>query len=506
MVNLILSAASVFRTIGSILLAILILLIMITIHEFGHWVAGTILHFGINEFSIGFGPAIVKRKSKKSGQLFALRLIPLGGYCAFKGEDGLDDEKKDKEQDEEKENGEAEKSEEVKEAEEAEKAALQSEEKEETLAQAASSDTVILTPAPEETKEEGKGKAQEIEQAGQALSEETPSEQAERDEFFEAPPASAEKGKGKRIPTWKEKPDDGSFTRKAPWKRIIVLVAGALMNYILALFLIIICFFAYGQTLTAVYEAEPTDEIPAEYCLKDRDIFLKANGKNLYLTTDLSRAVNGKKAGDKVQLTISRYFIDEQTEDGKVVKAHRERMNIEIILRSDVSVKNSSELDSAWKGLGIKYVEFTNAEGKVTGGDYMLAGANCKFGFFETLGRSFVYSFKIAGSILRVLGELLTGRLGLSAMGGPISTIKTTSEMASRGFQYFLEISALIGVNLAVFNLLPVPALDGSKIVFTLIEWMRGKPISRKVEAIIHAVGFVFLLGFAILVDVLQFV
>ena len=91
-------------------------------------------------------------------------------------------------------------------------------------------------------------------------------------------------------------------------------------------------------------------------------------------------------------------------------------------------------------------------------------------------------------------------------MGGPVSTIKETAKMASLGFQYFLEISALIGVNLAVFNLLPVPALDGSKVVFTIIEWIRGKPISRKVEAIIHAVGFVFLLGFAILVDILQFV
>ena len=77
MVNNLLSAASVFKTIGSILLAILILLIMITIHEFGHWIAGKILRFGINEFSIGFGPALFKHKSKKSGQLFAIRLIPL---------------------------------------------------------------------------------------------------------------------------------------------------------------------------------------------------------------------------------------------------------------------------------------------------------------------------------------------------------------------------------------------------------------------------------------------
>ena len=69
MVNL-LSVASVFRTIGSVLLAILILLIMITIHEFGHWIAGKILRFGIDEFSIGFGPAIFKHKNKKNVYFF----------------------------------------------------------------------------------------------------------------------------------------------------------------------------------------------------------------------------------------------------------------------------------------------------------------------------------------------------------------------------------------------------------------------------------------------------
>ena len=481
MVNNLLSAASVFKTIGSILLAILILLIMITIHEFGHWIAGKILRFGINEFSIGFGPALFKHKSKKSGQLFAIRLIPLGGYCAFQNEDGLDEEKK-----EEKKNGEEAPPDSAK------------EEPKESTAESASADTVILTSASEEIKP----------------AEETKEEQKEED-FFADLPAPEEVGKKKKkkrgTPAWKEKPDDGSFTRKAPWKRIIVLVAGALMNYVLALFLIIVCFFAYGQTMTAVYEVEPTDDIPAEYCLQDRDIFLKANGKNLYLTVDLARAVNGKKAGDKVKLYISRLFIDETATDpetGKeeIVKSHRKKMQVEIMLRSDVSVKNSSELDSAWKGLGIKYVEKTNEEGEVTEKGYELASATAKFGFFETLGRAFVYSFKIAGSILRVIGELLTGRLGIFAMGGPISTIKATSEMASLGFRYFLEISAFIGVNLAVFNLLPVPALDGSKVVFTVIEWIRGKPMSRKVEAIIHAVGFMLLLGFAVLVDILQFV
>ena len=100
----------------------------------------------------------------------------------------------------------------------------------------------------------------------------------------------------------------------------------------------------------------------------------------------------------------------------------------------------------------------------------------------------------------------MTGRLGISALGGPLTTISVTSQIAGRSFRGFLEIAGFLGVNLAVFNLLPIPALDGSKVVFTVIEWIRKKPLNRKVEAIIHAVGFVLLLGFAVLVDILQFV
>lgn len=418
MVNNLLSAAEVWSTIGSVALAILILLVMITIHEFGHYVAGKIFHFKINEFSIGFGPAVFKHRNKKTDELFAVRLIPLGGYCAFEGEDGLDEE--------ENESG---------------------------------------------KKKKGKEEAPFPELDGQMAEAVQPAESV------------------------KKQPHPDAFTQKKPWQRIIVLVSGALMNYLLALLLIVIGFFAYGQTTVAVYEAEPTDEITAEYCLQDRDIMLSAEGKNLYLTTDIARALNGKKTGDLVSFRVSR--VVGQTDEGKNIREERE---VKIMLRADVEVHNSADLDCVWKALGIRYVEDD------TGSGYMLATSYYKFGFWETLGRSFAYSFKIADSIFRILGELLTGKLGISALGGPVTTITMTSQIVSRGFRSFLEIAGYIGVNLAVFNLLPIPALDGSKVIFTFIEWVRGKPVNRKVEAIIHAVGFVLLFGFAILVDFLQFI
>ncbi len=405
------------------MLAIFMLLVMITVHEFGHYIAGKIFKFKINEFSIGFGPALFKKKHKKTDELFAIRLIPLGGYCAFEGEDGLDEE----------------------------------------------------SPAPE------KEISAEVQTAEVFPDIAVASENQE---------TVTEEKSAVGTPVKGVSPD--AFTKKKPWQRIIVLVAGAFMNYVLALLMILIGFFAYGQSMIAVWKMDaPTEEYRSEYSLQDLDIMLEAEGLNLYLTTDIAKALNGKKAGDLVEMKVSR--VVGKTDDDKNI---REEMTVSVMLREDVTVKNSADLNSVWRALGI-----ANEEGVD-----QLATTYYQFGFFETLGRSFAYSFKIAGSIFKVLGELLTGQLGISALGGPITTISMTSQMVSRGFRSFLEIGSFIGVNLAVFNLLPIPALDGSKVVFTAIEWVRGKPISRKVEAIIHAVGFILLLGFAVLVDFLQFI
>ncbi len=83
---LILSISSFFSSFLNVLIAISALMIMVMFHEMGHYIAGKTLGFKINEFSIGFGKAIYSRKAK-SGEKFSIRMIPLGGFCAFEGED-----------------------------------------------------------------------------------------------------------------------------------------------------------------------------------------------------------------------------------------------------------------------------------------------------------------------------------------------------------------------------------------------------------------------------------
>lgn len=370
-----LSVSSVLSTIGSVALAILVLLVMITVHEFGHYLAGKALKFKINEFAIGFGPKLFKHVSKKSGEMFSVRLLPLGGFCAFDGEDG-----------------------------------------------------------------------------------------------------DAEGGEHK-----------DAFTAKAPWKRIIVLLAGPLTNYLLALILIIISMFAFGQQVFKVCSVDVESENAAvyvDYSLESGDKILEINGKRIYLVTDMLSALKGKSEGENVSVLVEN--------DGEEVLR-------DIKLRANCDFESSAETSKLWRALGVGTVLREGVK------YWDVAADSCRLGFFQTLGSSFVYSFKIAGTIFKVLGELLTGHLGLSAMGGPVTTIKLTSQLVSQSAQSFFEIAAYIGVNLAIFNLLPIPALDGSKVVFCLIEWIFRKPVPRKVEAVIHAVGFGLILVFAIVVDVLQF-
>ncbi|MBD5584528.1 MAG: site-2 protease family protein, partial [Clostridia bacterium] len=279
-----------------------------------------------------------------------------------------------------------------------------------------------------------------------------------------------------------------TFTSKAPWKRIIVLIAGPLMNYVLALFLIIISMFGFGQQVFKIggmeqVEGEDT-AIYTEHSLEEGDLILKVNGKKIYLVTDIMSALDGKKQGDTVPVEVSN---------------NGERITRDIVLRDECEFESSAQTSIIWRAFGVGTV--VTDERKF----WNINADNYRYGFFETLGDSFVYSFKIAGTIFKVLGELFTGSLGLNAMGGPVTTIKLTSEIASQGLQSFLEIASYIGVNLAVFNLLPIPALDGSKVIFCLIEWIFKKPVPRKVEAVIHGVGFILILVFAVVVDILQF-
>ncbi len=451
MANL-LSVSSVLSTVLSILLALVILLIMISIHELGHYIAGKIFKFKINEFAIGMGPAIFKKKHKNSDEVFSIRILPLGGYCAFEGED---------------------------------------------------EDSEI----------------------------------------------------------------DGSFNSKPAWQRIIVLISGALMNLVLGIIVLILSIGIYGQLSIKTYDIKPTQDAEfIGYSLYNDDIVLEIEGKNVFMSTDIIDALKGKSKGDVVEIKVqngneklvrkvrlrndvsSKNLTDnfsaftalgistiEEVVGGELDGFYLLRVKDNETYENSSRIFNASDLISFAKTFEIgetltfyysttgsdrveKSVEITKdlsslsdseilSELGINGTRTLLkyVTENVRFSFFETIERGLQYSVSVGGTIFKTLGQLLTGKLGINAMGGTITTIGLTAEAIKvGGFNYFLEMLGFIGINLAVFNLLPIPALDGSRVVFAVIEWIRKKPLNRKVEGIIHAVGLVLLLGFSVLVDVLQ--
>ena len=148
---------------------------------------------------------------------------------------------------------------------------------------------------------------------------------------------------------------------------------------------------------------------------------------------------------------------------------------------------NIAVQDSAYNGIGMT-----------------VSYANYRFGFGESVARTFPYCGEVGMLVLRTLGGLITGAVGIDQVGGPITTISMTSQVVAMGFGSVLKLIVLISVNLAVFNLLPVPALDGCQMVFVLIEWIARKPVNRKVQGYINGIGLIVLLVLMVLIDLLK--
>ena len=389
------TAGEVFTYIGFILLALVALMFMIVVHESGHYFAGKLLGFRIDEFAIGFGPPIIKKRNKKTGELFTVRILPLGGFCAFRGED-----------------------------------------------------------------EDGGLSASDMERVytrgGAACA------------------AAASAGADVREAD-RTKADEGiPFNRQKPWKRLIVLFSGALFNFLSAIFIITIYFTAYGQILpvvSAVYDV---------------------NGEsNVFLPGDVILAKDGLQVNIMTQDDVANAFEDVKT--GTKYK----------ILRDGKAMTVTATVGSYT--LGEEYLDDGEFPEK-TGVGIVYGVESVKLGFFRSLGRSFGFSFFIVFKILASIGALLTGQVGLEAAGGTITVITTIANLSASGFGSFLYVVAIISANLAVMNLLPIPSLDGSRMLFTLIEMIFRKPVPRKVEAVIHAVGMILILLLAVFLDIFHLV
>jgi len=254
---------------------------------------------------------------------------------------------------------------------------------------------------------------------------------------------------------------EGSFGKAPVANRIAVVVAGAVMNIILGF--VILVFLTSQQsaitsrTISKFHEGAMTQQTG----LQVNDEIIAVNGRRCYIANDIiyefARTQNGT-----ADFTVRR--------DGDIVQIE------------DVTFETYTD-ENGYKQMVIDFYVNPIEKTPVT-----------------VIRESVHWTMSLARTIFLSLVDMVTGRVAMNQISGPVGIVTVISEAASVGLKSVLNILALITINLGVFNLIPFPARDGGRLVVLLIELFRGKPINPKYEIWVNAAGMVMLLAFMALV------
>ncbi|MGN0346489.1 MAG: RIP metalloprotease RseP [Lachnospiraceae bacterium] len=374
--------------VGTIISFILIFTVVVVSHEFGHFLIGWLNGIKVNEFSIGMGPAIFKKKLKSF--VLSIRLFPIGGACIFEGEVGN-------------------------------------------------------LPSDEEDEEEEKNNAGEIID-GDAIADIGPNTHTiQGDEADDVMPEEA---------------NNKPFNKAPVWGRFATVFAGPLFNIILAyLFSLFICWFC-GQDIPVI--SQVTEGMPAaEAGIQVGDMITEINGQKICVWREIS-VISMMNNGSDISISYER--------DGREYE-------------TVIHPYYSEEEDRYYMGLA--------------GGNEIVPCNNIsvfKYSWYEvrywliTTVRSLVY--------------MVSGNASADDIAGPVGVATVIDDTIEQTSQYglftvilnMINIAVLLSVNLGVLNLLPLPALDGGRLIFLLLEAVRGKPVSAEKEGIVHLIGFVLLM------------
>lgn len=386
-----------------IILAIVFLLFMVLVHEFGHYIVGRMLNFKITEFSVGFGKALFSRKNKR-GELISLRIFPLGGYCAFAGEDETDESKKD------------------------------------------------------------------------------------------------------------------AFTNQAPWKRILVFLAGVTFNFATAVIFSFILLCTVGYDIPQVKSFMEFNTTEIEHMVPNSEVY-----SNLYNIAEEDKLMKGdiiiSVNGEKIDFAYGLTFGDALSIQQQKLRTHLDDGGaLETFAPFECVVRRDGEYKTVYGGFYRVSVYKTDDDGKYILKEGSDSEYQTDFSYYwnvnskayvhsvgEALERAVPVAFGFAWVVLKSFWLLITFQLPISSIGGPITTITTIATVTQQNSMNLLVLIPLISANLAIFNALPIPALDGSHVIFTTIEAIRKKPIKRSTENLIHTIGLFILFGAVILIDILHF-
>ncbi|QCR31833.1 RIP metalloprotease RseP [Lysinibacillus sp. SGAir0095] len=250
-------------------------------------------------------------------------------------------------------------------------------------------------------------------------------------------------------------PYDRQFNSKTVGQRAMAIFAGPLFNFILAF--IVFAFIALMQGV-------PTYE-PIIYDVVEDGPAAEAGMK----AGDYVKAIDGQPVEDWQELSGT---VQEKPGESLTLIVERDGQNIELTMTPETLEESGKEYGQ----IGVMYqspVEKNPLKAIV-------------FGVTQT------YDYTVL--ILGLLGDLITGQFTIDALSGPVGIYKATETVAKYGVYNLMNWAAVLSINLGIMNLLPLPALDGGRLLFFGIEALRGKPVDRQKEGLVHFVGIVLLM------------
>lgn len=269
-----------------------------------------------------------------------------------------------------------------------------------------------------------------------------------------------------------------ALCNKSVWARLLVMVSGALMNIILGFLIYVLINTCYVSDFRVNTVGKVLENSPAYECgIKPGDKIVSINGSSVHITAEASFAVfiNGtaeneitvKRNGEKLKFHVSpaMYIENYKDENGKIIGG---------FFADDTTPE-----------------EIKNNYGRyIIGYEFKKASKNplnvIKNAFFSA-----GYTVKV---VLYSLKMLITGQVGMRDVSGPVGIVSQIGQSAAAGLASLLSFTALITINLGVFNLLPLPALDGGRVFFLIIELIRRKPVPPEKEGMVHFVGLALLM------------
>lgn len=257
-----------------------------------------------------------------------------------------------------------------------------------------------------------------------------------------------------------ESDDPNAFDKKPAWQRFIIVIAGAVMNLLVGIIIMIIltlCTDRFGGTTVAEFMDGSASNLSG---LQINDEIIEINGYNVHTASDLSYEIM-RNGYEPVDVTVIR--------NGKEITI------------ADVKFPQVSSQGVAFGSMDFKIYEEPKSFGVI-----------CKNAFYSCTST--------VKMIWDSLYDLISGRYGIEAVSGPVGVTGAITDAAKTGAHSLFYIVVVISMNLGIFNLLPIPALDGGTLLFTLIEMIFRRPIPKKIENGLKIAGFALLMLLVIFV------